>query len=97
MILAFCTKYALTLYKMVQKRGNLRWRASERSVLDALRGVLGVPRGKLPSSSNLKLGAIEPAVAEVSSLLDFMAEIRPIKTGRAVAIWNCAGGANMAT
>ncbi len=81
---ALSSKYALTLYEMVQKRGNLRWRASETFALDALRGVLGVPRGKLTSWSNLKLRAIDPAVAEVNALSDFMVEIRPIKTGRAV-------------
>lgn len=38
---ALSSKYALTLYEMVQKRGNLRWRSSERFSLDALRGILG--------------------------------------------------------
>lgn len=81
---ALSSKYALTLYEMVQKRGNLRWKASERFTLDALRGILGVPKGKLTSWSNLKLRAIDPAVAEVSALSDFLVEIEPIKTGRAV-------------
>ena len=81
---ALSSKYALTLYEMVQKRGNLRWKASERFTLDALRGIMGVPKGKLSSWSNLKLRAIDPAVAEVNALSDFMVEISPIKTGRAV-------------
>lgn len=81
---ALSSKYALTLYEMVQKRGNLRWKASEKFSLDALRGIMGVPKGKLTSWSNLKLRAIDPAVAEVSALSDFMVEISPIKTGRAV-------------
>lgn len=81
---ALSSKYALTLYEMVQKRGNLRWKASERFALDALRGIIGVPKGKLSSWSNLKLRAIDPAVAEVNALSDYMVEIAPIKTGRAV-------------
>ena len=81
---ALSSKYALTLYEMVQKRGNLRWKASERLSLDSLRGILGVPRGKLTSWSNLKLRAIDPAVAEVSALSDYVVEMEPIKTGRAV-------------
>lgn len=81
---ALSSKYALTLYEMVQKRGNLRWRSSEKFNLDALRGVLGVPKGKLTSWSNLRLRAIEPAVAEVSALSDYVVEIQPIKTGRSV-------------
>ncbi|AGT10593.1 replication initiation protein [Paracoccus aminophilus] len=81
---ALSSKYALTLYEMVQKRGNLRWKASEKFTLDSLRGIMGVPKGKLTSWSNLKLRAIDPAVAEVKALSDFMVEIAPIKTGRAV-------------
>lgn len=81
---ALSSKYALTLYEMVQKRGNLRWRSSERMSLDALRGVMGVPRGKLTTWSNLNLRAITPAVAEVNALSDFQVEIAPVKTGRRV-------------
>jgi hypothetical protein len=81
---ALSSKYALTLYEMVQKRGNLRWRSSERIALDALRAILGVPKGRLTSWSNLKLRAIDPAVNEVSALSDFVVTIEPIKTGRSV-------------
>lgn len=81
---ALSSKYALTLYEMVQKRGNLRWRSSERFSLEDLRGVLGVPKGKLTSWSNLKLRAIDPAIVEVNALSDYMVEIDPIKTGRRV-------------
>ena len=81
---ALSSKYALTLYEMVQKRGNLRWRSSEKFSLESLRGILGVPKGKLGSWSNLRLRAIDPAVAEVSALSDYMVEITPIKTGRSV-------------
>lgn len=81
---ALTSKYALTLYEMVQKRGNLRWKSSERFTLDQLRGVLGVPKGKLASWSNLRLRAIDPAVAEVCALSDYMVELLPIKTGRSV-------------
>ena len=81
---ALTSKYALTLYEMVQKRGNLRWRASEKFSLEELRGVLGVPKGKLTTWSNLNLRAIQPAVAEVNALSDYVVEIAPIKTGRRV-------------
>ena len=81
---ALSSKYALTLYEMVQKRGNLRWRSSEKFSLEALRGVLGVPKGKLSTWSNLRMRALDPAVAEVSALSDYMVEIVPLKTGRSV-------------
>lgn len=81
---ALSSKYALTLYEMVQKRGNLRWRSSEKFILEDLRGILGVPKGKLTSWSNLRMRAIAPAVEEVNALSDYMVEIEPLKTGRSV-------------
>ena len=81
---ALSSKYALTLYEMVQKRGNLRWRSAEKFDVAALRGILGVPKGKLTTWSNLKLRAIDPAVAEVNALSDYVVEVAPIKTGRRV-------------
>ncbi|MDR6266947.1 RepB family plasmid replication initiator protein [Roseobacter sp. N2S] len=81
---ALTSKYSLTLYEMVQKRGNLRWKSSEKFSLEGLRGVLGVPKGKLSSWSNLKLRAIDPSVAEVNALSDYMVEVVPVKTGRSV-------------
>lgn len=81
---ALSSKYALTLYEIVQKRGNLRWRSSEKFSIEDLRGILGVPKGKLTSWSNLNLRAITPAMAEVNALSDYMVAIDPIKTGRRV-------------
>ncbi|MEL6519408.1 MAG: replication initiation protein [Pseudomonadota bacterium] len=81
---ALTSKYALTLYEMVQKRGNLKYRSSERFTLDDLRAILGVPAGKLATWSNLNLRALKPAVLEVNQLSDFMVELLPIKTGRSV-------------
>lgn len=81
---ALTSKYALTLYEMVQKRGNLRWRAADRFALDELRGILGVPKGRLTTWSNLRLRAIDPAVTEVNALSDYIVEVVPLKTGRSV-------------
>ena len=81
---ALSSKYALTLYEMIQKRGNLRYRSSEKFSLEDLRGILGVSKGKLTSWSNLKLRAIDPALAEVNALSDYVVEIAPLKTGRRV-------------
>ncbi|MEP1521714.1 MAG: replication initiation protein [Ascidiaceihabitans sp.] len=81
---ALSSKYALTLYEMIQKRGKLRWRSSEKFSLEDLRGVLGVPKGKLASWSNLKLRAIDPALEEVNALSDYVVAVEPVKTGRRV-------------
>lgn len=78
---ALSSKYALALYEMVQKRGNLAHKTSEEFTIDELRGFLGVPPGKLATWINLKNKAIQPAVREVSDLSDFDVTIEPV-TGR---------------
>ncbi len=82
---ALSSKYALTLYEMVQKRGNLRFKSSERFTLDELRGILGVPKGKLTTWSNLNLRALTPATEEVNALSDYTVTLTPYKEGRRVA------------
>ncbi len=82
---ALSSKYALTLYEMVQKRGNLRYKSSERFTLEEIRGVLGVPKNKLTTWSNLQMRALAPALEEVNALSDYTVAITPYKEGRRVA------------
>jgi hypothetical protein len=81
---ALSSKYALTLYEMVQKRSNLVYRSREDFAIDEVRGLLGVPKGKLTTWSNLYNRAIKRAVEEVNQLSDHLIEIEPLKTGRKV-------------
>jgi hypothetical protein len=82
---ALSSKYALTLYEMVQKRGNLIYRSSEDFAIGEMRGVLGVPKGKLITWSNLYNRAIRRAVEEVNQLSDYLVEVEPLKSGRKVS------------
>ena len=43
---AFSSKYALALYEMVQKRGNLKFKTSEEFPVDRFRALLGVEDGQ---------------------------------------------------
>ncbi len=61
---ALSSKYALTLYEMIQKRGNLRWKSSEKFSVDDLRGILGAPKGKQAP------GPQSPSTAKKSSGCD---------------------------
>ena len=51
--------------------------------VQVMRGVLGVPKGKLTSWSTLKLRAIDQGIEEVSALSDYIVDLEPIKTARA--------------
>jgi hypothetical protein len=81
---ALSSKYALALYEMVQKRGNLSLKSQEDFEIGEFRELLGVPRGKLPLWGNLQQRALLPALREVNALSDFTVEIEPLKAGRKV-------------
>src|SRR5215213_1431358 len=81
---AFSSKYALALYEMVQKRGNLKFKTSEEFPVERFRQLLGVEAGKLRPFKNFKLRAIDPAVLEVNGLGEFSCKAEPVYTGRKV-------------
>jgi nucleoside diphosphate kinase len=83
-IFALKSKYALALYEIIQKRGNLDWRHSEEFDLERFRQLLGVEPGKLKEFKHLNLRAIQPAIVEVKGLSDFGCSVEPITAGRKV-------------
>lgn len=82
---ALSSKYALALYEMVQKRGNMTMKSHEDFEIGEFRELLGVPRGKLPMWGNLHQRALAPAIKEVNALSDYTVELGPLKTGRKVS------------
>ena len=81
---AFSSKYALALYEIVQKRGNMKYKTSEEFPLDRFRSLLGVEAGKLEQFKSFKQRAIDSAVLEVNGLGEFGCKVEPIYTGRKV-------------
>ena len=81
---SFSSKYALALYEMVQKRGNLKHKFSEEFPLDRFRSLLGVPQGKLVQFFHLKQRALDPAVLEVNGLGEFGCKVETVYKGRKV-------------
>lgn len=81
---ALSSKYALALYEMIQKRGNLKHQIHEDFDLDELRALLGVEKDKLTAFADFKRRALAPAVKEVNALGDYGVMMTPLKTGRAV-------------
>lgn len=81
---ALSSKYALALYEMVQKRGNLTTRNFEEFPLREFRALLGITKGRLPLWGNLNQRAIVPSVQEVNALSDYTVTVEPVKAGRKV-------------
>ncbi len=80
----FRSKYALSLYEMVQKRVNLSFKTSEDFTLDDLRQKLGVEKGLYPAYRSLNQKVILPAKTEVNEISDVFCELLEIKEGRKV-------------
>lgn len=80
----FTSKYALALYEMIQKRGNLKNKHVEEFAPAELRGLLGVPRDRLMEFADLRRFALIPAVDEVNALSGHMVQIDAVRHGRKV-------------
>ena len=78
----FRSKYALSLYEMVQKRINLSFKTSEDFTIEDLRQKLGVEKNKYPIYRDLNTRVIKPAVLEVNDISDIECSIEPILEGR---------------
>ena len=83
-IFALSSKYALALYEIIQKRGNLDWKHSEELDIEQFRQLLNVEPGKLRQFKHLNARAIQPAVLEVKALSDFGCSVEPVLAGRKV-------------
>jgi len=80
----FSSKYALALYEMMQKRGNLSHKNTDEFTVEEFRKLLGVRKDRLLPFSAFRQFAIEPAVAEVNALGDYRVQVEGVRTGRSI-------------
>ena len=81
---ALSSKYALALYEMLQKRGNLRHKTQEKFTVEGLRALLGVQTGRLLEYKNFKSRALKPAITEVNALANYGISFIENKEGKTV-------------
>jgi Initiator Replication protein len=89
-LLAFGSRYAVTLYErgcLLAGRRDPRWRGT----VDELREVMGVPAMVYRDWGNIRQKVVEPAIAEVNQIADFVASYRvengPRNKVMAVELW----------
>ena len=89
-LLAFGSRYAVTMYErgcLLAGRRDPRWRGD----IPTLREVMGVPAGTYANFADIRLRVIEPAIAEVNQIADFVASYRvengPRNKVVAVELW----------
>ncbi len=79
------SKYARALYAVIKQReGDKRQsvRMQEKFTVAEFRELLGVPKGKLTTFSNLNARAIKPAVLKINALEDLGVKVEGLKYGR---------------
>lgn len=83
-LMAFTSKYAVSLYENIAQLSNLSHKVRQDYTLDEFRDLLGVPPGRYRSFGELNKHVVKPAVAEVNGLASFGISVLPIKRGKRV-------------
>jgi len=83
-LMAFNSKYAVSLYENVSQMTGLELKQSQSFSLDEFRDMLGVQPGRYKTFGELNKHVLQPAVAEVNALAPFSISVLPVKQGKRV-------------
>lgn len=83
-LMAFSSKYAVTLYENASQWSNLSHKFTQEFSLDDFRSLLGVEDGKYSAFGALNKHVLKPAVDEINALAPFNISLVPRKTGKRV-------------
>mmetsp|Transcript_27251 Transcript_27251/g.49899 ORF Transcript_27251/g.49899 Transcript_27251/m.49899 type:complete len:297 (-) Transcript_27251:1414-2304(-) len=84
-LMAFSSKYSVSLYENASQWLNLDHKSHEDFSLDEFRNTLGVEDGKYVAFGALNKHVIKPTVDEINALAPFNISVIPVKEGRKVA------------
>ncbi|NJN36140.1 MAG: replication initiation protein [Nitrospiraceae bacterium] len=82
-LMAFTSKYAVSLYENIAQRSGLK-KTMEAFTLDEFRSMLGVQDDAYPQFGALNKHVIKPAIAEINALAPFNVHVLPVKSGKRV-------------
>lgn len=83
-LMAFSSKYSVSLYENVAQWTGLTRKTFQDMSLEEFRALLGVEPGKYPAFGALNKHVIKHVVLELNALAPFSITILPIKTGKKV-------------
>jgi hypothetical protein len=83
-LMAFSSKYSVSLYENVAQWSGLTRKTFQELTLDEFRGLLGVEKGKYAAFGALNKHIIKHVVLELNALAPFSVTILPVKTGKKV-------------
>jgi hypothetical protein len=83
-LMAFTSKYSVSLYENAAQFSGLTFKNVATYTLDEFRAMIGVPQKKYKSFGELNKHVLKPAVAEVNALAPFGIALLPVKEGKRV-------------
>jgi replication initiator protein len=83
-LMAFTTKYAVSLYENIAQMVNLDKKITHIYSLDEFRDVMGVQNGRYKTFGELNKYVLKPAVLEINALASFGLTALPVKKGKRV-------------
>ena len=83
-LMAFTSKYAVSLYENMAQFANLTNKIHQDYTLDEFRSLLGIPPGRYKTFGELNKHVVKPAMIEVNALAPFGVSIVPVKQGKKV-------------
>ncbi|WP_108485527.1 replication initiation protein [Oceaniglobus ichthyenteri] len=83
-LMAFSSKYAVSLYENASQWTNLSRKVHQDFPLEQFRQLLGVEDGKYPAFGALNKHVLKPVMDEINALAPFNLSILPMKTGKKV-------------
>jgi hypothetical protein len=84
-LMAFSSKYAVSLYENLAQMANLSRKTFQEYSLDEFRALLGVPPGRYKTFGELNKHVLKPAVQEINAIAPFGISVLPVKQGKRVA------------
>jgi hypothetical protein len=84
-LMAFTSKYAVSLYENLAQLANLTIKTMHEYSLEEFRDLLGVPPGRYKTFGELNKHVIKPTVDEVNAIAPFSLTVLPVKQGKRVA------------
>lgn len=83
-LMAFSSKYAVSLYENACQWSNLSRKIYQDFTLEEFRQLLGVKDGKYAAFGALNKHVLKPAAEEINALAPFNVQLVPVKTGKRV-------------
>jgi hypothetical protein len=83
-LMAFTSKYAVSLYENAAQFANLEFKSFTEYSLDEFREILGVLPGQYKTFGELNKHVLKPVLAEVNALAPFTMSVLPLKQGKKV-------------